>query len=120
MLKYVSMKSGTLSQWIACGQVKTTVSSRKMPVAFRPETRGKPSTVDTGRDILTDVRLLSMSRVLAAVAVVSLCVVVRASSDVEKFGKPLTLKETTKISDIYATPEKYQDKRVKVEGSILD
>ena len=62
-----------------------------------------------------------MSRVLAAIAVVSLCVSVRAVSlDVQKFGKPLTLKETTKISDIYATPDKYKDKRVKVQGSILD
>jgi len=61
-----------------------------------------------------------MSRVLAAVAVLSLCVVVRASADVEKFGKALTVKEVTKISDIYANPDKYQDKRVKVQGSILD
>ena len=62
-----------------------------------------------------------MSRVLTALAVVSLCVGVRAASiDVQKFGKPLTLKETTKISDIYATPDKFKDKRVKVQGSILD
>jgi len=62
-----------------------------------------------------------MSRVLTALAVVSFCVVARAASpDVQKFGKPLTLKETTKISDIYATPDKFKDKRVKVSGSILD
>ena len=61
-----------------------------------------------------------MSRVLTALAVVSLCVVVRASSDVEKYGKPLTLKETTKISEIFANPDKFHDKRVKVQGSILD
>ena len=62
-----------------------------------------------------------MSRVLTALAVVSFCVVARAASvDVQKFGKPLTLKETTKISDIYANPEKYKDKRVKVQGSIQD
>jgi len=62
-----------------------------------------------------------MSRVLTVLAVVSLCVVARAASvDVQKFGKPLTLKETTKISDIYANPAKYKDKRVKVQGSIQD
>jgi hypothetical protein len=61
-----------------------------------------------------------MSRVLAVLAVLSLCLVVRVSADAEKFGKPLTLKETTKISDIYANPDKYQDKRVKVEGKIAD
>jgi hypothetical protein len=61
-----------------------------------------------------------MSRVLAALAVLSLLLTVRVSADVEKFGKPLTLKETTKISDIYASPDKYQDKRVKVQGKIAD
>lgn len=61
-----------------------------------------------------------MSRVITAVAVLSLCLIARVSADVEKFGKPLTLKDTTKISDIYAAPDKYQDKRVKVQGTILD
>lgn len=61
-----------------------------------------------------------MSRMLAVLSLLSLCLAVRVSADVEKFGKPLTLKETTKISDIYANPEKYQDKRVKVEGKITD
>ena len=61
-----------------------------------------------------------MSRVLTAVAVLSLCVAVRASGDVQKFGKALTIKETTKISDIYANPDKYTDKRVKVQGKIAD
>ena len=61
-----------------------------------------------------------MSRLFSVLAVLSLCLVVRVSADVEKFGKPLTLKETTKISAIYANPDKYQDKRVKVQGSIVD
>ena len=62
-----------------------------------------------------------MSRVLTALVAVSFCVVARAASvDVQKFGKPLTLKETTKISDILASPDKFKDKRVKVAGSILD
>lgn len=61
-----------------------------------------------------------MSRVLTAVAIVSLCVVAPVSAAVQKYGKPLTLKETTKISDIYANPDKFNDKRVKVQGAILD
>src|SRR4030095_6387825 len=61
-----------------------------------------------------------MSRFLTVVAVLSLCLVARASTDVQKFGKALTLKETTKISDIYANPEKFKDKRVKVQGDIRD
>ena len=55
------MKSGTLSQWIACGQVNTIVSSRKMPAALRPEIRGRPvvegqSIVHAVVDIVAEVR----------------------------------------------------------------
>jgi hypothetical protein len=63
-----------------------------------------------------------MSAMVRAAAVLAalLCVTVGLSADVQKYGKPLTLKETTKISDIYANPDKYKDKRVRVEGPILD
>ncbi len=37
-----------------------------------------------------------------------------------KYGKPLTLKETTKISDILSQPDKYNGKRVRVEGTVAD
>lgn len=50
----------------------------------------------------------------------ALCLTVGLSAAVKKYGKPLTLKETTKISDIYANPDKYKDKRVKVQGPIVD
>lgn len=38
---------------------------------------------------------------------------------VKKYGKPLTVKEKTKISDILASPDKYNGKKVKVEGAIV-
>ncbi len=38
----------------------------------------------------------------------------------KKFGKELTIKERTKISQILANPEQYKGKRVLVEGMIVD
>jgi hypothetical protein len=61
-----------------------------------------------------------MFRVATAALAVALCLTVGLSAAVKKYGKPLTLKETTKISDIYANPDKYKDKRVKVQGPIVD
>lgn len=50
----------------------------------------------------------------------ALCLTVGLSAAVKKYGKPLTLKQTTRISDIYANPDNYKDKRVKVQGPIVD
>jgi hypothetical protein len=36
------------------------------------------------------------------------------------YGKPLTVKDVTRVSDILAQPEQYQGKRVKVEGAVVD
>lgn len=41
------------------------------------------------------------------------------AADTKKYGKELTLKEKTKISDILAFPEKYDGKLVQVEGAIV-
>lgn len=38
----------------------------------------------------------------------------------KKYGTALTLTEVTKISDIYANPDKFDGKRVQVEGPIVD
>jgi hypothetical protein len=35
------------------------------------------------------------------------------------YGKPLTVKDVTRVSDILAQPEQYQGKRVKVEGAVV-
>ncbi len=38
----------------------------------------------------------------------------------KNYGKKVTLKETTKISDILANPEKFADQKVLVEGTVVD
>ncbi|MEW5800145.1 MAG: DUF4920 domain-containing protein [Bacteroidota bacterium] len=48
-----------------------------------------------------------------------LFVVALNAADSKKYGKELTLKEKTKISDILAAPEKYDGKLVQVEGAIV-
>ncbi len=42
------------------------------------------------------------------------------SGSKKKFGKEITLKEMTKISSIVANPEKFDGKRVLVQGPIVD
>ncbi len=38
----------------------------------------------------------------------------------KKYGKKLSVKQVTKVSDILATPEKYDGKKVLVEGTIVN
>ena len=61
-----------------------------------------------------------MSRLTAFAVVLALCATVALSAEGKKYGKPLTLKATTKISDIYAKPDAFNGKRVKVQGAIVD
>ena len=42
------------------------------------------------------------------------------SAPKKKYGKEITLKETTKVSEIIANPEKYNGKKILVEGPIVD
>lgn len=49
-----------------------------------------------------------------------LCMLAVSSGAEKKFGKKITLKEKTRISDIIANPEKYNGKKVLVEGPITD
>ena len=61
-----------------------------------------------------------MPRVFAAVVAIVLCASIAGAAAAKKYGKPITLKETTKVSDIYAKPDAFNGKRVKVEGPIVD
>ena len=61
-----------------------------------------------------------MSRFATASVAIALTLTVGLSAAVKKYGKPLTLKDTTRISDIYAQPDKYKNQRVKVKGPIVD
>ena len=40
-----------------------------------------------------------------------------AAGEARSYGKPLTVKDATRVSDILAHPEQYQGKRVKVDSS---
>jgi hypothetical protein len=57
---------------------------------------------------------------MAAVLMVALAATVSVAAAAKKYGKPLTLTETTKVSDIYAAPDAFNGKRVKVQGPIVD
>jgi hypothetical protein len=49
-----------------------------------------------------------------------ICASVAIPGGAKKYGKPLTVKEVTKISDILADPEKFDGKKIRVEGAVVD
>ena len=61
-----------------------------------------------------------MRRSVAAFLALALFATIGLSAAAKKYGKPITLKDTTKISDIYANPDQFNGKRVKVQGPIVD
>ena len=62
-----------------------------------------------------------MRRVCAVMAVVvGMVAGVLAQQPGTRYGNELTLTEITKVSDIYANPEKFSGKRVQVQGPIVD
>jgi hypothetical protein len=61
-----------------------------------------------------------MRRPVIALILVALVATIGLSAAGRKFGKPLTIKDTTKISDIYASPDQFNGKRVRVQGPIVD
>jgi hypothetical protein len=62
----------------------------------------------------------TISMILLVVALTFGVLDAGAKKDKRKFGKEITLKEKTKISDIIANPKKYNGKRLLVEGPIVD
>lgn len=62
-------------------------------------------------------KLFHPGRILFALII---SVSVLLASAPKKYGKELTLKEPTKVSDILANPEKFQGKRVQIEGKVMD
>lgn len=61
-----------------------------------------------------------MRRVAVLSVAVALCASLVFAASPKKYGKAISLKDVTKISDIYANPEAYNGKRVKVQGPIVD
>ncbi len=62
----------------------------------------------------------TISIILIAIALTFSAVDAGSKKDKRKYGKEITLKEKTKISEIIASPEKYNGKRLLVEGPIVD
>ena len=60
-----------------------------------------------------------MKKLVSAAAVLLLASPL-AAGEARSYGKPLTVKDVTRVSDILAHPEQYQGKRVKVEGAVVD
>jgi hypothetical protein len=60
-----------------------------------------------------------MRRIVTIAVVLFACTSLALAAGVKKYGKDLTLKETTKISAIYASPGTFAGKRVKVQGPIV-
>ncbi len=58
--------------------------------------------------------------VVIMVGVMAAVTVAAQQTQEKKFGSALTLTEVTKVSDIYANPEKFNGKRVQVQGPIVD
>jgi hypothetical protein len=60
-----------------------------------------------------------MRRTVTTAVVMLACASMVLAAGVKKYGKDLTLKETTKISAVYAAPDSFNGKRVKVQGPIV-
>jgi len=61
-----------------------------------------------------------MRRVFTIAVVLFACASLVLAAGVKKYGKDLTLKETTKISAIHAQPDAFTGKKVKVQGPIVE
>lgn len=55
----------------------------------------------------------------STIALITLVIVGSVYAGERKYGKTLTLKEKTKISDVLAQPENYNGKKVLVEGPVI-
>jgi hypothetical protein len=60
-----------------------------------------------------------MKSTFAVIVLFLLCTMTLSAGEKRKFGKELTLNEKTKISDVIADPEKYNGKRIQIEGAVV-
>ena len=60
-----------------------------------------------------------MKRTILAASLAGILALPLTASAVTEYGQPVTVKEVTKVSEIYDNPEKYIGKDVKVEGMII-
>jgi hypothetical protein len=60
-----------------------------------------------------------MNRLAAVSLAVFLFATMAVAAGPSKYGKELTIKDNTKISDILAQPDKFNGKRVRVQGPVI-
>lgn len=64
-----------------------------------------------------------MKKIVLTAALIAMSIGITAAQDAakgQKFGTGVTLKETVAISDLYATPEKFTGKTIRVDGVAVD
>ncbi|MBK7258229.1 MAG: DUF4920 domain-containing protein [Ignavibacteriae bacterium] len=61
-----------------------------------------------------------MKSVLTIACVLALTASLAFAGNPKNYGKTLTLKEVTRVSEILANPEKFNGKRVRVQGAVVD
>jgi hypothetical protein len=60
-----------------------------------------------------------MKKIVSILLILMIVATISVVAGEKQYGKKLTVKETTKVSDILANPAKYNGKKVKVEGAIV-
>lgn len=68
----------------------------------------------------TKTKRYSMKRTSFVIAILVIVAALAIGAGKKKYGTELTVKEVTKVSAIIAAPEKFNGKRVKVVGPIVD
>jgi hypothetical protein len=63
---------------------------------------------------------MSMKYSIITLLLVFVCSAQILAGSPKKYGKALTLKSTTQVSEILAAPQKYDGKRVLVEGAVVN
>lgn len=61
-----------------------------------------------------------MKSVLTIACVLALTASLAFAGNPKNYGKTLTLKDVTRVSEILANPEKFNGKRVRVQGAVVD
>jgi len=61
---------------------------------------------------------MKLTKLASLITLLLICAIAFAAP--KNYGKKLTVKEKTKVSDILADPEKFAGKKVLVEGAVVD
>jgi len=64
--------------------------------------------------------MIIFGKLVKLVFLFSLLLIMATPAVAQQFGKPVTLKQETKISEIFDNPDVYNGKRVMVRGTVVD